>query len=262
MAARARRGGGLSSGMGATDLKALVRNAPFSFVGTMEHVGAATSRDVPIDDRTAVVRVDLVLHALDAFQHLDGQRLTIQLSAEEDPPTEGQQVVFFAEGLAFGETVAVAEIARASVDAVTPLVEGAAEAGTRKPLASLQQEIADDAVREHADSAAAVVVGTVVGLAEAAPPSDSEHDPLWWVATIDVRRVVRGPLEPGRLEVLYPNSLDVMWARAPKPKASQEALWILHETDGETAQFGRFVLLHAEDRQPVTAAATITGEDG
>jgi hypothetical protein len=254
--------------MAEIDIKDLVRQSPFSFVGTIEHLGAASSGDLPIDERTAVVRVELVLHAPGSFQQLEGQRVTVQLAADTDPPAVGEQLAIFAEGLAFGETVAVAEIARAPVEAIAPYAAEGAEAAAAgdvfapRPFAGLERELAAEALREHVDHADAVVVGTVVALEEAATPGYSEHDPLWWRATIDVRNVVRGPLEPGPLGVLYPNSLDVAWARVPKPKASQEALWILHRTEGEVAELGEYQLLHEDDRQPVAALANVVDEDG
>ena len=137
----------------------------------------------------------------------------------------------------------------------------AAEVGERRAFTAIQRELATDALREHVESADAVVIGTVVGLEEAAPRGYSEHDPFWWRATIDVRTVVRGALEPGRIAVLYANSLDTEWARVPKPKASQEAMWILHKTDAEHAELAPYQLKHAEDRQPATALADVVDED-
>jgi hypothetical protein len=158
--------------------------------------------------------------------------------------------------------VAVAEVARAPVDAVVPQVNMAFEAGEARAFASIERELEVEALRDHAEGADAVVVGTVAGLEQAVEPGYSEHDPLWWRATIDVRHVARGPVEPGRLAVLYPNSLDVEWARVPKPKASQEALWILHRTEGDLAELGDYRLSHPDDRQPVTALQTIVDEEG
>jgi hypothetical protein len=242
------------------DIKHLVRQAPFSFVGTIEHLGAATSGDLPIDERTAVARVDLVLHAPEAFRGLAGQRVTVQLSPTADLPTVGDQLTVFAEGLAFGETVAVAEIARAPVEAVVPQVNAAAEAGQARVFGSIEDELRAEALRDHVSAADAVVVGTVIGLEQATEPGYSEHDPLWWRATIDVRRVVHGPVESGRLAVLYPNSIDVEWRRVPKPKASQGGVWLLHATDGELAGLAPYRLLHEEDRQPVDALPAIAGD--
>lgn len=243
-------------------IKDLIRRTPFSFVGTIEHIGAATSGDLPINDRTAVVRVERVLHAPPLFHGLEGQRVTVQLAPDADLPAIGDQLAIFAEGLAFGETVAVAEVARLPVDAVVPHLTAAADAGDERAFATIEQELRTDALREHAEGADALVVGTVVGLEQAATPSHSEHDPMWWRALIEVRQVIRGPVEQGQLGVLYPNSIDIQWRRVPKPKASQDGVWILHATDGERAALGPYQLLHEEDRQQIDALREITGNLG
>src|SRR5438045_2018768 len=101
-------------------ISVLLRQTSFSFVGTIEHLGAATMTNIPINERTAVVRVDYVLHAPPAFAGLQGQRITLQLAADKDPPAVGEAAAFFADGLAFGESIAVTEVGRLPVEAVEP----------------------------------------------------------------------------------------------------------------------------------------------
>src|SRR2546426_6337746 len=131
----------------------LLRQAPFSFVGTVEHLAAATMTGVPIDDRTAVVRVDHVLHSPDAFATLDGQRITVRLVADREPPAVGDTAAFFAEGLAFGESITVAELGRLPVDEVEPHLTRAMEAGEPRAFADLQQQIETHRLRDHASTA-------------------------------------------------------------------------------------------------------------
>jgi hypothetical protein len=226
----------------------LLGEGPFAFVGTVEHVGAATMSDIPIDGRTAVVRVDHVLQAPEALPTLDGQRITVQLKDDAQP---GEQAAFFAQGLAFGESVAVTEVGRVGVDAVEPHVTRGFEAGEPAGFEALKRQAEAVRVREHADAADAVVVGRVVGLEDVLEPVISEHDPDWWRATIDVAHVEKGDVQTGPLQVLYANSLDVKWRLSPKPKASQEGLWILHATEGDQREAARFQIPHQEDYQSV-----------
>jgi len=80
----------------------LLKQSAISFVGTVERLGAATMSDVPIDNHTAVVRVDQVLHAPDAFASLAGTAITVQLAPKVALPKEGEQYTFFAIRKAFG----------------------------------------------------------------------------------------------------------------------------------------------------------------
>ena len=107
----------------------LLRDAPLSFIGTVEHLGASTMADLPIDERTAV-HVAQVLHAPEAFAHLAGHRVTMQLAADADPPKVGETSAFFAQGLAFGESVALSEIGRVPLQDVEPHVTAAPERGS------------------------------------------------------------------------------------------------------------------------------------
>src|SRR4051812_11091078 len=118
----------------------LLRRAPFGFVGTVEHLGAATMRDVPIDDRTAVVMVDYVLHAPSPFTELQGQRITVQLAKDKTPPAEGESAAFFAQSLAVGDSIAVAEVDRRPLSEVDRHLADAATLGP----ASAQSSLKDD----------------------------------------------------------------------------------------------------------------------
>jgi hypothetical protein len=232
-------------------ITALLRRAPFSFIGTVEHLGASTMGDVPIDERTAVVQVAQVLHAPKTFANIEGHRVTLQLAADAAPPNVGETSAFFAEGLAFGESVALTEIGRVPLQDVEPHVTAATERGERGAFEPILRQLEGERLREHASSSDAVVVGRVVKLEDAVGPATSEHDPDWWKATLQVDHVESGNVQPGELEVLYPNSLDVRWAAVPKPKASQGGVWLLHATEGKLRDAAPFQILHPDDYQPV-----------
>ena len=226
--------------MGDGDALDALQQASFAFVGTIEQLGAATMADLDVDDRTAVVRVDRVLHAPEGFTGLAGERITLKLAPDADVPGVGETLGFFANGLAFGDSIALGEVGRRPAAELEQLT--AAATGDQVELARL---------RRHVDEADAVVVATVVRLQDVEAPDRSEHDPDWWQAVLAVDRVARGTVAPGELTVLFPNSLDVLWRHAPKPKPGQDGVWILHGTGGELRALAPFQLLHAEDYQPV-----------
>jgi hypothetical protein len=230
----------------------LLGEAAFSFVGTVERLGATTMEDVPVDERTAVVRVDQVLQAPDAFAQLGGMSVTVQLLPDTEPPEVGSTFVFFANGLVFGTGIALTEIGRRPVEEMEPHIAAADAAGAPSASETLQRQVAAARLRTHADSADAIVLGRVVGLERASGSPVREHDPDWWRATLHVTHVERGDVQDdSEIKVIYANSLDVRWREAPKPKASQNGLWILHATEGELAQLAPFEIVDSEDLQPV-----------
>ncbi len=239
------------------EVRKLLREAPFSFLGTVERVGAATTGDVPIDNRTAIVQVDQVLHAPDAFSQLAGTRITVQLAEDAK---EGQEYTFFADGLSYGSSLAVGEVARLSAAQTRPLLARADAVGAA-PFADLQAGIDADNLREHAKEATAIVVGRVTALSKAGPAGFSEHDPDIWKATIEVTHAEKGRIKAGtEIEVLYANSLDVQWHQVPKPKAGQEALFLLHAPDKENRSLGKYQLLDPEDLRPAQQLDVLTAD--
>jgi hypothetical protein len=230
----------------------LLQRSAISFTGTIERLGASSVPELPtVDDHTAIVLVDRVLHGPSAFAHLVGTRVTVQLAEDVDPPTVGQRLAFFANGLAFGSGLAVTEVGRLPASEVEPYIERAVATGAPAPFSDLQSGLKAEQLREHAAGAAAVVVGTVTSLRRAAAGRVSEHDPEWWVATLEVHHVERGDVAPGEIEVLYASSHDVRWHDKPKPAAGQDGVWILHPTEGAAAELARYQLADADDYQPV-----------
>jgi hypothetical protein len=230
----------------------LLRRSAISFTGTVERLGASSVPELTtVDDHTAIVLVERVLHAPPSFTHLAGTQITVQLEAGTDPPPVGQRLAFFANGLAFGAGLAVTEVGRLPVSEVEPYIESADAANAPAPFSDLQRGLKAEQLREHAAGAAAVVVGTVVNLRRAGRRRVSEHDPDYWIATLNVRQVEQGDVSPGEIEVVYPNSRDVRWHDKPKPAAGQNGVWILHPTEGATAELGQYQLADADDYQPV-----------
>jgi hypothetical protein len=243
----------------------LLGESAFSFVGTVEHVNAATMEEVPIDEHTAVVHVDQVLHAPDAFAQLAGTSVTLQLAPGSDAVEPDSRWAFFANGVAFGASLVLAEVGRAPVDQVEAGLAQAGGPAAGNPLADLQAQIDSARVREHAASADAVILGRVIALERVLGSPIYEHDPDWWCATLHAVHVERGdvPDDPDdKVKVLYANSLDVVWRDAPKPKAAQNGLWLLHATDGDLRELAPFQILHSEDFQPVQELESLRENGG
>jgi len=231
-------------------MKELMARSGLVFTGTVDQVGASTVSDVPVDERTVVVRVGQALHAPAAVDLVPDERVTVQLADTLPPLRAGDEATFFANGVVYGQDLAVAEVGRVSPQETARMA--AVETGmVEHPVQAALAELAQDEVIEHARSAAAVVRAQVTGLRmvpRSGPPQ--EHDPHWWIATLRADLVVTGELvAPTDLSVLYANSLDVRWRHHLKPKAGQGGLWLLHPGEGASAELAPFVVIHELDLQ-------------
>jgi len=207
--------------MATRELERLVR-APFIFSGTVERTAAATVPAVPVDDATAVVRVDRVFRAPDVLGDQTGRSITIQLRKPD--VKRGARALFFASGWLYGESIAVTEEGRAPEDDADKIAQ---------QLEKAEQRAAESELLERVAAASLVVVGKVGGLAPVRKPErigESEHDPDWFVAEIAVESVEKGRHPAGEPVLLaFPTSDDVQWHWRPKPQPSQEGIWLLHK---------------------------------
>jgi hypothetical protein len=243
---------------------ALAQEARFVFKGTVQKLRATTMREVHADERTVVVRVDEVIYAPEALSHYAGQNITVQLAGKKKLK-KGQQVVFYANGLLFGDSVAVHAIEHHDLERL-PAAMAVAGGDPVKNLAAkdIQARFSSadiimsgrvTSVRVPSDVVAAKAAG-VVGPATMGPIS--EHDPDWRIAEIQVDRVHKGSHKAKTAEVRFPNSPDVMWHGAPKFHAGQEGFFVLHKSGRErvaamaapTEDTGEYVALHPVDFQP------------
>ncbi|MCU1572140.1 MAG: hypothetical protein JWO93_222 [Micrococcaceae bacterium] len=234
-----------------TSAMSFMAEAAFSFVGTVEPAAADTRPDVSEGDQWAVVRVNRILQVPDAFTQMAGTVLYLRPAEGSDLPAPGETFTFFANGLAFGADVSLVEVARLPEEELSAqFVMGPAVVG-EDPLDTLQRQLAATKVRDHASTASAVILARVIGLERAGASPVREHDPDWWRATMHVTHAERGDIaDDQEVKVLYANSLDIWWREAPKPKAAQNGLWLLHSTEPELESLARYKIIHAEDLQP------------
>jgi hypothetical protein len=195
--------------------------------------------------------------------------VTLQLSSELPPLAVGDTATFFANSWVYGDSLALIEVGRVpEEEAAAPTAELKAFDVPVSPVQAAVAELADEEVIEHAREADAIVRGHVVGLnalRKEGPPK--EHDPDWWVATLEVDVAERGELPDApdgdqTVQVLYANSLDVRWRAAPKPKAGQSGMWILHRAPEELSEYAPFQVLHAIDLQPSLQLDLLREADG
>jgi hypothetical protein len=243
---------------------ALAQEARFVFKGTVQKLKAATMREVQVNERTAVVRVDEVIQAPEVLSHYAGQNITVQLAGKKKF-IKGQQAVFYTNGVLFGDSVAVQAIDHHDLEKL-PAALAVAGGDPIKNLAARD-------IQARFSSADVIVSGRVTSVrvpsdvvaAKAAGAVDptavgpiSEHDPDWRIGEIQVDQVHKGSHKAKTAEVRFPNSQDVMWHDAPKFQAGQEGFFILHKSEKEkvaakaapTEDTGEYVALHAVDFQP------------
>jgi hypothetical protein len=96
-------------------------------------------------------------------------------------------------------------------------------------------------LQKRVASSELIVVGKVVDVKPAEAIASAvaqttrltEHDPQFLEATIEVQKAEKGAAPGNTVKVVFPNSMDVMWHKAPKLKVGQEGAFILHTGEAQ-----------------------------
>ena len=107
-----------------------VATPPFVFQGSVKKVRAATMKEVPVSDRTAIVHVDKVISAPAAFAHYQGQDITVELAGRRKVAS-GDQLVFHADSWMFGDSVALRAVTQEALDGARTTVKPGVWPGER-----------------------------------------------------------------------------------------------------------------------------------
>jgi hypothetical protein len=216
-----------------------VTKPTFVFKGTIKKLKSATMKDVPVNDRTAVVTVDQIIEAPPGLADYNGQDITVQLSGRAKVSV-GQEMIFHTISWMYGDSIAVQALSQ------EPFKSSHAAMLAAGPDPA--ERHAQRRTRERFDHADLVVSGKVVAVrlpAETArdargasvAPSDqmpggpvSEHDPKWREAVIEVADVHKGKHSGKQVVVRFPASTDVMWYGAPKFHPGEQGYFMLHKT--------------------------------
>jgi len=223
--------------------------ANFVFEGTIKKLNAATMSEVPLSDRTVIVRVDKVIDGPPDLTGFLGQEITVELSSKGSART-GERMVFHSTGWIFGASVAVRSLREEPIKAAQRRGPGQPPHFSDADLV-VSGKVVD--VRIPADTSASRKRTTK------SPSPITEHDPAWREAVIQVNDVLKGEKKLRQITVRFPDSSDVMFHGVPKFEPGQEGYFLLHKGEASKSTAGRaqksksgdvYFALDAQDYKP------------
>jgi len=232
----------------------LTHQAGFVFEAQLLQMGASTSAAYPSGPDTAIVRVTKLLKATPALAGYEGQLVTVQLQSAGTHQV-GQQSVFFTDGIHYGDGLVVAEIGTVGggVAAMEPdfntAVQSSQDIDMTQRLAQAELVVTGVASEPRPFAPQAATVAAAVPARRV-----SEHDPDWCATTITVESVEKGSHAGKTVDVIYPNSRDVVWFRAPKVQAGDHGVWLLHNRDHHGKPVPALAVTHPLDFRPIEEA--------
>lgn len=207
---------------GADDARRLewTRRSDVVFDGVVIETGRSNVALVKSSGDTSLVQVTQVHEKPAAVRLKVGDVVTVH-SQGGSGPGKGGSATFYATGWIFADSLAVKMIAYEAL--------GASTKDRSIEVKEMRKSVEDAELGERIRGAPVVVLGRVAAI-EPAPGErafDTEHDPQWQDATIEVEAPIKGAQPGERLKVRFAASDDVRWFRAPKLRPDQRGVLIL-----------------------------------
>jgi hypothetical protein len=211
----------------------------FVFKGTVKKLKSATMKDISVNARTAIVRVDQVLEAPANLKNYSGTDITVEFAGKKKM-SAGDTYIFHTHGWIFGDSIAVRSIKQEPITQSHSALLASATNPVERRATRLTQQRIDKADLIVSGKVAAVTVppGTEEVTRAAGVPAGpvSEHDPKWRQAVISIGEVHKGTHDSNQVKILFPASTDVRWYKAPKFHAGQQGTFVLHKTPIKPAE--------------------------
>jgi hypothetical protein len=194
---------------------------------TVEETTKSTVAVLPSSSNTVALRVDEILYGPEAFADHKNRVVTLY-SSQPTGLVKGYRAVFFTRSWVYGDNLAVVEVGRVEEDPTRNI---------RNEIQSAHSALADQKLLERIRRAELVIVGKVVKTQPAHETQrrqvETEHDPEWWMASVEVVSTVMGKVSEHVISVLFPSSRDEMWIDSPKLAPGQTWILILQRNQVE-----------------------------
>jgi len=230
-----------------------VKEATLIFRGTVTKLQSVTMPEIPVSDKTIVVRVDAVIDRDQAQSKSEpiygfvGKEVTVRI---KDPQqfAIGRKVIFYAKGWLLGDGIAVQEVGHRKLP-MTGSVSNSVLQNIERTTRTAENELTLQRIRQ----ADLVILGKVISTepvedepitAGSSPKTRviDEHDPQLRRALVEVLGIDfdRQGLNPKNVRILFPTSKDIMWITTPRFERGDVGVFILKRAE-ESSGLKRFV---------------------
>lgn len=182
----------------------------------MKNTSTIAANDV---SNLIVIKVDEVFVKTDEFDIQNGDTITIKVT-DINKAKIGVKQIFFTKKWMFGNSIGVLELwnSKSKMDAIT----------LRGEINRQKTKMQNTLLSQRVNASDLIVTGKISKTTnDSMNIGDSEHNPEWIRATIDIDSVLKGTQNLPTTEFLFSSSIDVLWYFTPKFKENESGIWLL-----------------------------------
>ncbi len=229
----------------------VVEQANFIFKGTVIQWNASNI-DAHIYGRSAIVRVDEVIDAVEAYRGSKKREITVLLADSNFQISSGT-ITFYTTGWYYGNALGVREIKNSFNTISNP--------NLKEDIRQARRKIYERYLSWELKSANVVVEGIVIETnLDLLPKSNlrSEHNPDIKAARIRINKIHKGEANAKTVVVYYASSMDIAWSNSPKLKKNQQGIFLLQRDQAfPILNKKEYTILDNRDVQPLSQLTTI-----
>jgi hypothetical protein len=196
----------------------LVGEAGFIFRGKVIRHGTTDAQlTASAAGNIVTAEIEEILHGTDVLRDLTGKQ-AIVISDHAAEIEDGSVLVLFTNCISLGDAVVVRELGQVK-----------ASRETERDIMQAVKMVSEQPLRSRVERADLIITGKVLESRSAGTTTilKSEHDPDWWIARVAVQSVLKGKETKREIEVLFPNSADIVWYKVPKLREGLTGIFLL-----------------------------------
>ncbi|HTC46198.1 MAG TPA: hypothetical protein VK722_02685 [Candidatus Aquilonibacter sp.] len=196
----------------------LVEKAGFIFRGrVVRHGTTDTQFTASAPEKIVTVQIEEIFNSTEVLRGLAGKE-AIVISDLAAGMKEGNTLILFTNCVSLGNSLVLRELAQLQ----------ASRENEREVMQAVNTRN-EQPLRNRVEKADLIITGRVIDSQSAGTTSilKSEHDPDWWIARVAVQSVLKGKETKKEIEVLFPNSTDIVWYKVPKLREGMRGIFLL-----------------------------------
>ncbi len=231
--------------------RSIIAKSNFIFYGSIVKMNASNI-SVSASGTTAIVKVEKVIDAVSPYELMEGKEITVLLANVQNKKENISQV-FYTTGWYYGKTLGVKEVPNTMAKNF--------QDGLKEKIVRERINIHNDSLQVELKRAILVIRGVVIESdikQKENPARESEHNPEYRRAIIQIQTILKGQNSSKQVNVFYSGSDDVMWSNAPKLSRGQEGIFLLQLRQGPSIfPVNGYTVLDKRDVQPAGNLPTV-----
>ncbi|MCX6249854.1 MAG: hypothetical protein NTX61_03785 [Bacteroidetes bacterium] len=206
-----------------SNMDGLFQNSDFIFQGKILKMNETNFPGIQKSEKTLIVKVTKIIQSSKDYEDFVNNDVTVVLPDDKKYSLqEGSEYIYFTKIWLIGKTLAT------KVNEVETSIQNFEQ--VKNNLTLYQEKTHQDTLKKRVTNANVVALGKILEVKDAEdkrPPNESEHNPTYRIATLQIEELLKGDIKEKRIDFFFSDSYDIRWYKSPKFKVDDQGVFLL-----------------------------------